>query len=564
MDVFISKARVRLNDTNLLGEGGEARVYRAGDRAVKIFHTPSAEKANKLAAFPRGLPPEVVAPKELVLDKAGAVIGYAMPAVLGHEELARLANRRWREGAVSNAFVSGLFEQLGDLLAKLHAGQIVVGDLNDGNVLFAPGTQRVALIDADSMQFGGFPCAVAHERTLDPALYGRALDCSAATDWYAWNVLLFSSLLYVHPYGGVHKGLPTLLRRGEARHSILKPDVAWPRGAQHARVLSDDALHHFSRVFDGQERARAPRLSWKKCDCGVEHARAVCPECKTTGPRQALRSNGRCTARTIFSTPGRVLEVALRGGVRYVYEENGVVRREDGTLVLDGPAAPGMRFAIDGASTWVGDRLGRLTCVRGGRAADRASTGVRGTVPVFSAMYRLEQEWIVEHHSGARVGQILEGQTWLWSGERLGLTLYRAGGMTHVFLLKPGRAGLLPVRAPVKLSGRLVDASCVFDDAHALLSVVTERDGRDVSELWLFDANGQLLKHGEGPGRGRALFNGRVVCATDDGLLSLGAQPTLFPDSQEFVGADDTLLAQPDGSLIVAGTQDLIQLSLSP
>jgi hypothetical protein len=579
MDVFISNARVRLSDANLLGEGGEARVYRAGDRAVKLFHTPSAERAKKLAAFPKGLPEEIVAPKELVHDKAGAVIGYAMPAVLGHEELARLANRRWREGAVSNAAVSALFEQLGDVLARLHGLKVVVGDLNDGNVLFAPGAQRLALIDADSMQFGGYACAVAHERTLDPVLYGRALDFTVATDWYAWNVLLFSSLLYVHPYGGVHKALPTLLRRGEARHSILKPDVAWPRGAQHARVLSDDVLHHFSKVFDGAGRTRAPKLEWKKCDCGVEHARAACPECKkATGPRQALRSNGRCTARTIFSTPGRVLEVALRGGVRYVYEESGVVRREDGSLVLDGPAAPGMRFAIDGASTWVADRLGRLTCVRGGRSADRASTGVRGTVPVFSPTYRLEQEWIVEHHSGSRVGQILEGQTWLWSGERLGLTLYRAGGMTHVFLLRPGRAGLLPVRAPVKLSGRLVEASCVFDDSHALLSVVTERVDepsasstspspspmRSYSELWLFDANGQLLRHGEGPGRGRALFNGRIVCATDDGLLSLGATPTLFPDSQEFVGADDALFAQPDGSLIVASTQDIIQLSLSP
>lgn len=571
MDVFIDKSRVRLTDANLLGEGGEARVYRAGDRAVKIFHAASAEKARKLAAFPKTLPQEVVAPAALALDRPGAVIGYAMPAVLGHEELARLSNRRWREGAVTNGEVSALFSRLADVLTALHAAAVVVGDLNDGNVLFAPGRGTLALIDADSMQFGGFACAVAHERTLDPKLYGRALDFAPATDWYAWNVLLFSSLLYVHPYGGVHKSLPTLLRRAEARHSLLRGDVAWPRGAQHARLLSDDVLHHFARVFDGDDaRTMAPPLTWKRCDCGVEHARSVCPECKTTGPRQALRSNGRCTARTIFSTSGRVLDVSLRGGVRYVYEENGAVRREDGSLVFEGPAEVGMRFAVDGASTWVADRLGRVACIRGGRPFERASTGLRGTVPVLTPSYRLEQEWIVDHLTGSRVGQVLEGQTWLWSGDRLALGLYRAGGMTNVFLLKPGRAGLQPVRKPVALNGRLVEASCVFDDSHALLSAVTEQKGRDKSELWLFDAHGQLLGHGEGRGRGRALRGGRVVCATDEGLLSLKLDSgvlvdgTLFPDSAEFVGADDTLLAQPDGSLVVADTQTIVQLSLSP
>jgi hypothetical protein len=570
MDVWIDKTRVRLADANLLGEGGEARVYRAGDRAVKIFHAPSDQKARKLAAFPTALPAEVVAPAAVATDRAGAVIGYAMPAVLGHEELARLSDRRWREGAVWNAEVSVIFTRLSLVLTALHSANVVVGDLNDGNVLFAPRTTRVALIDADSMQFDGFPCAVAHERTLDPKLYGRPLDFSPATDWYAWNVLLFSSLLYVHPYGGVHKTLPTLLRRAEARHSVLREGVALPRGAQHWRILSDDVLHHFTRVFDADERSPAPTLIWKKCDCGIEHARAVCPACTTAGPRQALRSSGRCTARTIFSTPGRVLDVSLRGGVRYVYEENGVVRREDGALVLDGPADVGMRFAIDGPSTWVADRLGRATCMRGGRVVERASTGLRGTVPVLTPSYRLEQEWIVDHLTGSRVGQVLEGQTWLWSGERLGLGLYRAGGMTHVFLLKPGRAGLQPVRKAVTLSGRLVEASCVFDDGHALLSAVTEQNGRDVSGLWLFDTHGQLLAHGEGRGRGRALLAGRVVCATDEGLLSLKNDSGVlvdgmhFPDSAEFVGADDSLLAQPDGSLVVADTQTIVQLSLSP
>jgi len=582
MNVFLGGTRIRLSDADLLGEGGEARVYRYGDQAIKLFHAPSQLKAEKLAKFPRGLPAEVVAPRGTVHDERGAVIGYAMPAVLGHEELARLSSRKWREGAVSNARVLDLFGAAAAVLQRLHAAGVVVGDLNDGNVLFDRG---LAFIDSDSMQFSGLPCIVGHEKTLDPSLYG--VDLTAAprftpgTDWYAWNVLLFSSLLYVHPFGGVHPKLPTLLRRAQARHSVLKPDVAFPKSAVHWRVLPDDVLQHFSRVFDGGERGvpGALRMDWTKCSCGLEHARAACPDCRTRGPaaaRQALRNHGRCRALSLFTTTGRVLEAALHGGLRYVYEENGVVRREDGSLVLDGPAPAGTRFAISGASTWIADRRGRLTRMCGGRVAERAQTGLRGTAPVLTDRYRLEQEWIVDHLTGARVGQILEGQTGLWSGSRLGLGFYRAGDVTHVFLLHAGKAGLVPARhipggrgPVVELRGRLVEASCVFDDGHALLSAVTEHDGKESHELWLFNAAGQRLATGAARARHHALLGGRVVCATDAGLLSLRAdsgvlvEGTLFTDTEPFVGAGDELLPQPDGSLIVVGPKEIVQLSLS-
>ncbi len=583
MNVFLGGAPIRLSDSDLLGEGGEARVYRFGDLAVKLFHAPSPLKAEKLARFPKGLPAEIVAPRAVVHDEHGAVVGYAMPAVLGHEELARLANRRWREGAVSNARVLELFEQAAAVLKRLHSASVVAGDLNDGNVLFDRGLK---FIDADSMQFAGLPCVVGHEKTLDPELYGADLTAAPrftpGTDWYAWHVLLFSSLLYVHPYGGVHPKLPTLLRRAQARHSVLRPDVAYPKSAAHFRVLPDDVLEHFSRVFDRGERGAPPalRLDWTKCSCGLEHARPACPDCHTRGPaaaRQALRNHGRCRALSVFSTSGRVLAASLQGGLRYVYEENGVVRREDGALVLDAPAPLGTRFAISGSSTWVADRRGQLTRTHAGRVAERASTGVRGNVPIVTDRYRLEQEWIVDHLSGARVGQILEGQTSLWSGSRLGLALYRAGDVTHVFLLHAGKAGLTPVRhipggrgPVVELRGRLVEASCVFDDGHALLSAVTEHDGRESHELWLFNAAGQRVATGASRSQHHALLSGRVVCATDAGLLSLRpdsgvlVEGTLFTDTEPFVGAGDELLPQPDGSLVVVGTKEIVQLSLSP
>ena len=589
MELFLDQKKVRVTDADLLGEGGEARVYRFKDLALKVFHSIDARKIEKLVNFPKGLPSAVVAPVGMLRDKHDAIVGYAMPAVPGAEEFARLSQRRWREGAFANEEVQRLFRTLFDVLGDVHRAGVVIGDFNDGNVLFRGGAPF--LIDADSMQFSGLPCSVGHERFLDPRLYGVDL-CAAprfdpGTDWYAWSVLLFSSLLYVHPFGGIHKKYATPLRRAEARHSVLRADVTYPRHAVHYRVLPDDALAWFERVFEKDERSVAPQavlgMKWSRCKCGLDHARAACPECQTLGPvstRQALRSQGRCTARTVFRTSGRILAAAMRGGLRYVYEEGGVVRREDGAEVMTGSPAPGTRFFIGGASTWIADVRGAVSRIDNGRVAERTSTGVRGTSPVFaassSAAYRTEGEWLLDEVTGSRVGQVLEGQTWIWTGERLGLGFYRAGGFTFGFIVLPGRAGLREVKLP-HLKGRMVDAEAVFDDAHVLLSCVLEIDGRETTFLWLFAADGSLRAEATGPStqrmfagaRGRALLHGRVVAATDEGLLSLKAdggrliEGTLFADAEPFVSAGDELYPQSDGSLYAVGTREVVQLTLS-
>lgn len=590
MDAWLAGKKVRVSDADLLGEGGEARVYRHAGAALKLFHPPADAaarrllglKVEKLTRFPRGLPAAVVAPTELAVDRRGEVIGYLMPLVEGADDFGRLANRKWRLGVLSNAQLLALFSALHGAVEALHAAGVVIGDFNDGNVLFSGA--RPFLIDADSMQFGGLPCPVAHERFLDPRLYG--VDLAAAsrfepgTDWYAYAVLLFQALLAVHPFGGVHGKLATLLRRAEARHSVLRSDVALPRLAVPPKVLPDDLLHWFHAVFEKDARQGFPsallRFSWAKCGCGVEHARAVCPECNALGPlatRQVLRSRGRCTARTAFETGGRVLAAALQGGLRYAYEEDGVVRREDGAVLATTLGGAHRRVALAGAVTWVADGEGRVEKWKGDRLVERASTARCGNWPALavstSAAYRQDGAWLVEHESGARVGQVLEGQTWLWTGERLGCGFYRAGGLTVGFLVRAGKAGLKQLPG-LGWSGRLVHADAVFDARHALLSVTTDDGGRDTVHRWLFDEAGALVAqaHG-GPAGHAAVLGGRVVLATDAGLVALKVdaghllEATHFPDTQPFVSAGDELLPNADGSLLVVGARDITQLTLT-
>lgn len=618
LTVCIGRRQARLEDQHLLGVGGEARVYAWEDLAVKVYHPiddrlPPAEQAAaarrrgaklaKLADFPEDLPDAVVGPLELATDERdGQLVGFAMRRVRSAEDLRRLSQRRWREAVVSNAAVCRLFARLRSVLQALHRRGVVVGDLNDGNVLFSG--EHPWLIDADSMQFDGHPCPVAHERFLDPRLFGVDLESSAVftpeTDWYAFAVLLFSSLLYTHPYGGVYPRYQTLLRRAQARYSVLRRDVRYPKGAVPLSILPDPLLAWFEGVFDGDRREAVPAglldVDWTVCpSCGLCHARSACPACRRPHQRPALASSvaglgrpeaglvqrGSCRVQRVFTTRGRILVASVQGRLRYLYEEDGVVRRESGHPVMAQSLEPGMRFAISGDTTWVGC-ADRLVAVRQGRITARASCATLGTAPVFDAnaqgCYALDGGWLVELDSGRRFGQLLPGLTWFRTGPRLGFGYYRAGRVTIHFLFDVGRPGLRMVTLP-PIRGRLVDAHATSDDGGVLFERAVEHHGRMTHAIFVIGADGRLVA--ECSGRpddapqlaqlgGKAIVGDRILCATDDGLMSLVvdrgghrlAAGTRFVDTEPFSSTGATLLPAVGGAVYVVTTQEIQRLSL--
>lgn len=602
MEAFLGAQRLRLTDADLLGAGGEAQVFRYADWALKVFHPvdralPRQERARaqalldakrkKLEAFPTGLPASVVAPVQLLRDAKRNVIGYAMPRVDGAEDVLRLGQRSFREGVISNAEVVALFRKLRAVIESLHAKRVIVGDLNDSNVLFRG--DEPYLIDADSMQFGSFPCPVGHERFLDPLLYGKDLAAAPVftpgSDWYAFAVQLFASLLYVHPFGGTHSKLPTLLRRAEARHSVFRSDVRYPRGAAHWKVLPDTLLGFLERVFEQDLRApvpdRALDLTWTRCRCGTEHARSACPDCATLSAapvRSTTIHHGRCKAQVLLETSGRVVAASMQGGLRFLYEEGGVFRREDRAEVpvTDRTA----RFALAGMTTWAGDSRG-VVAYRGASVTQRVTASTFGRAASFDtwsggAMF-VQGDWLVTH-DGARLGKVLGGQTWIRTGEHLSFGFYRAGLCSFFFLVRGHRPGLREVSLP-PLQGRLIDAACAFDDRHVLFSVATEKNGIRTHAVTLISEDGSVIARRQGAPdadravasiRGKALASGRVLTLTDDGLLTLNVDPargridegTLFPDTRPFVSVDAELFAAPGGAALVIAPRTITQLSL--
>lgn len=582
--VFIEGKAVRLADQDLLGQGGEGRVYRAGDRAIKVFHAASDERTKKLRAFPVHLPARVVGPLELALDQKGDVVGYAMRRLDGAIDAFRMAQRKWREATMRADDVLRIGAEVSQTVAQLHARGLVVGDLNDGNVVLtrtSPGFSPW-LIDADSMQVPGHPCVVAHERFLDPRLYGVDLTKEAAlskeTDWYALAVLLFSSLVCLHPYGGAHPSQPTMLRRAEARHSVLRGDVKLPGSSFRPDILPDDALAFFHDVFERDVRAPLPSACFTArftaCTCGIEHARASCPGCATRVlVRPKVRAKGMLRATTIVST-AKIRAASAYGPLEYV--------TEDAIAALDvEPPVYAVR-ACGPSSIWIGTR-DRFTRFAHGRVAESVPvTMIAGELAADAGpagLVYVNGDSLLRASDGTRIGQILEGQTRVRVGASLGFAFYRAGAITVSFVFDVRKGPLRQVMLP-RIEGRLVDWSAVFDDAHVLVTFVTESSGKVIHTAHLVDANGAIVATERGAPEsaavlasltGKCLANGAVLASTDDGLVLVRpdrarrafVEARVFADARDFVSPDHDLLLGPGGSIYVVAPDEIVHLSFT-
>jgi hypothetical protein len=573
--VWLGGKRLRLASQDLVGEGGEGRVYRHGsDVAVKVFAHPNDARAAKLRAFATlTLPPAVVAPLELANDEHGDVVGYSMRLLRDAHDLQRFSQRKWRAGRATNADVIGVMRSLAKTVDRLHAQNVVVGDLNDGNVVVTGTTPW--LIDADSMHLPGHPCVVAHERFLDPRFYGRDLTRGGVftreTDWYALAVMAFSSLLYVHPFGGAHPAQPTLLRRAEARLSALRSDVKLPAFAAKPEILGDDALAWFERVFERDAREPLPssilEARFSICSCGAEHARARCPACTLrANVSPVVRSCGKLRAtRVFYKSHARVVTATYDGTLRWVADEDGALRREDETVVTTDRAVDFVR--IIGNATWVAAGGVLRKHVAGRVVEEHAARGDAG--PAGAIL--VQGDALVRAESATRAGQVLAGQTHVRVGATLGFAFYRAGGLTVAFVFDPVRGALRQVEGFPSLAGKLQGWSAVFGDDHVLVTFALERSGSLTHRAVLVAANGRIVAADESvlpPSlTGRAIGpGGSVLAASRDGLVLLRPErgdlvsARLFPEAKDFVSPEDDLLVGSGGTLYAVTDDEITHL----
>jgi hypothetical protein len=539
--VWLEGKLVKLAASMLLGQGGEAEIYDLGDGRVLKWWKPAdhpdfgndpisaaaatrriAEHQKKLRAFPADVPPTVVAPGALALAKKGAsaLVGFAMRKVAG-EVLHAFGEVKWRRdrGVALDTVVAALRE-LHATVAGLHAKGVVIGDFNDLNVLVDGA--RIHVVDADSFQLPGFPSVLFSHRFVDPRLCDPTIPVPALvkphdadSDWFAFAVMVFRSLLGVSPYGGVHR--PSDARRAVAAGSrslrgvsVFDPDVVYPRAALPWAVLPDDVVDAFHRVFVNGARGVFPRraldgLRFQRCaSCGVEHARGRCPAC-TTHVSVPVAVNGAL----------RILDIAASAIAPTTWEV-------------------GKRPVSGAPAVWLA----------GGALYRRAALG------------------------DERIGDVLAGQTRAWVGARLGAGFYRAGGLAVGFLFRPDRRGLDDRVALPPIRGALVRASAAIADTRAWLSWVTAFGGRLTTTVVAITADGRIAGTRTGDGddwlagvAGAVAVGDALFVPTDDGIVRVEAEARAACSPPPFASART---ADPRGEGPHEGGGDLVVVRAFP
>jgi hypothetical protein len=295
-----------LGPADFVGQGGQARVYARGRLAFKLFDDPDqVPEPARLAALRPLRSPGITAPMDDVLAEDGTRVGYSMPFLAGWMPLITLVppTYRQRHGLDVRAIAERVLE-LRDHVARAHAAQALVVDLNELNVLVRPDHGATALIDVDSWQVPGFPATALAESVRDR----HATTFSTDTDWFAFAVVTFQLFAGIHPFRGRHPSVKTLDDRMRGHLSVFHPDVVVPP------MVDLDGIppmwrDWYEAVFALGERGPAPTAMGRPAP--GRRPRAVLPGTQVeVRPMQQL--------------PGPILGLASWGGRSWVWTVDGL------------------------------------------------------------------------------------------------------------------------------------------------------------------------------------------------------------------------------------------------
>jgi serine/threonine protein kinase len=371
--------------------GGEAAIYAVPNRPqlfAKVYHKPSGERAEKLAAMLAAPPDDPMAPTghpsiawpiaRLLAPGVNLVVGYLMPRV-EHGRLAlEFYNPRMRQQLCPlfhYRYLVRTAHNLAVAVRALHERGYVVGDLNESNVLVT-NQALIALVDTDSFQVHTpnrlFRCRVGKPEYTPPELQNARftdIDRLPEHDAFGLAVLIFQFLMQgTHPFAGMHVGegeagtIPRRIATGhwpyaQAWEVSVKPSPHAPPW----EVLPPSVQTLMRRCFeDGHPdpSARPQAIEWQRALLEAEEELKLCA---ANGQHYYHRGLTACPWCAMAQQHGRdpfpsLQEVRAKGKTTLKMESNG----STGDLTLpSGASSDAPPLPAKGAAESSGARLRR-------------------------------------------------------------------------------------------------------------------------------------------------------------------------------------------------------------
>jgi DNA-binding helix-hairpin-helix protein with protein kinase domain len=274
-----------------LGRGGEGTVYALQSHSglvLKKYNKPLSEekicKLHRMVAI-RSAAIETYSawPADVVRDEQGTAWGFVMKKLTGFAPLHKLFSPMDRKNLFPDKgynFLAHVARNLATAFYKLHEAGLIVGDVNEGNILVNH-NGLIAFIDCDSFQVTDgkryFFCEVGVPRYTPPELLKKGsfekVIRTVNTDSFSLAVLIFQLLfLGRHPFAGKNKSSTdydeeTAIRHKQFAYSLesQKKKLSPPPDSFDINNLPEALVRLFHLAFEQDSRPE-PALWIKAID----------------------------------------------------------------------------------------------------------------------------------------------------------------------------------------------------------------------------------------------------------------------------------------------------------
>ena len=242
-DIVLNSDGSSLRLTTILATGGEGTAYETNDPqfVCKIYRRDRLKKSTieklELMTSRKIRHQTICWPVSVARNANGEGVGCIMPKAIGKE----LNRSVFIKPLFINSFpdwtrlhIVRLTSIILDAMAYLHDLNVLLGDINPGNILVKD-ESSVFFVDCDSYQVEEFPCPVGMPPYLAPELYGKELRSTLRTmehEYFAVATLVFMLL---------HPGKPPYSHQGggDPLENVRKRHFPYPRGSQRSQGVPD-------------------------------------------------------------------------------------------------------------------------------------------------------------------------------------------------------------------------------------------------------------------------------------------------------------------------------------
>jgi len=246
-------------DPNDFKAGGEAKAWIQGNTVFKVYHSPHNMIAEqKLVELQRINIPNVMKPKDVILDVKKKPIGFTMDLARGHSLVKLFTTGFQNDNGITPTHLVELVEAKKVVVNNIHDTGCLIVDLNEYNVIVDSSWVVPYFIDINSWQTPSYPATAISPNVRD----WTCNKFTELTDWFSFAILTCYLFTGIHPFRGRHKDFKKgdLEGRMKSHVSIFNSDVRLPGSVRDFSMIPPHYKEWYIDLFEKGKRSKPPLL----------------------------------------------------------------------------------------------------------------------------------------------------------------------------------------------------------------------------------------------------------------------------------------------------------------